>query len=501
MRGHAHGEIFNENGTMINISPVKEGFDKEGLATAVATYGRLFTAAGRNMGDDVKQWLLYLYGPTDLDGDDTTGEANDAKKKFDMLRKIIIKLNTECLEIVATLNLPWDSRRGMLPGKLVVKQKLIGDAVERREVILEKYRCDRVVKEFESLHPPTLWQCPTCFTDTPQWDFVLNECCGKATCTSCARCEELSSYPFYDHVTTIDNIQVVKGIDSAHELKDIDSIGSIQDVKDIEKFEDTNNVMAQHSMGVHCLKRQGSFRRDVKEGSTLIHLAAEQGIGTAAHELALLYDGCDGLIKDGTRVVRHTEEAAWTGFPLAQWRMAELIMTGRFGVRKDEKEVIKYLTLAAQGGCELAQGHLGAKFVETGQLERAKYWLEKATRAENFEIRAKYQPALAGTIVNLTTRVYWSRHGLCRPIFEEGPSHSPKEAETHKVVKKSEGHGTDLQRAESIRGQEQKNNCYPWSPEVETAARIVAYWKGRRLFLRLHGGSPRDCRTMNSRGF
>jgi len=506
---------------MINISPDR-GFNKKGLAAAVAAYRRLFTAAGRNMGNDVKQWLLYLYGPTDVDGDDATGEADDVKEKVDELLKLIIKLNTECLVIVATLKPPWDSRRGILPDKLVVKQKLIGDAVERREVILEKYRCDRVVKEFESLHPPTLCQCPTCFTDTPQWDFAFNECCGKAACNSCIRCGELSSCPLCGRGRTINNIQEVKGIDnlqdvkcidSVQKVKDTDSIDSIQDVKDIKKIEDINNAMAQHSMGKYCLKGKGPFRGDVKGGLKFIHLAAEQGISVAIHELALLYDGCDGVTTDGEKVVRYTKEAAWTGLPLAQWRMAELLMTGRFGVRKDEKESIKYLTLAAQCGCEIAQGHLGMKFVATGQLERAKYWLEKATRAEDFEIRANNQPALVRIIVNLSTRVYWSRHGLSRSRFEERPSHSPKEkkkkkkkksrktALLRKAVKKVEVHGIDLQRTEDMCIQEDNSGCYPWFLQLETAARIVTYWKGRHLLLKLQGGATGNCMTMNSYGF
>lgn len=510
---------MKKNGTMISISPDKEGFEKEGLATAVAAYGRIFTATGRNMGDDVKQWLLYLYGPTDLDGDGATGEANDAKEKFDMLRKIIIKLNQECLDIISSLKFPWDAQRGILPDELVAKQKLIGDAVERREAILEKYRCDRVVREFESLHPPTLWECPTCFTDAPQWDFAFNECCGKATCNSCSRYGELSGCPLCRHTTTIDNIREVNDTDNIHDANKVSSINSIQDVKDITKFEDTNSATAQHSMGIYLLNGQGPFHRDVKEGQKMTLTNDEQGISTATHELALIHDGCDGIITDGEKVVRYTEEAARTGFPLAQWRMAELLMTGRFGARKDENEVIKYLTLAAQGGCEIAQGHLGSKFVATGQLERAKYWLEKATRAENFEIRSKYQTALAGIVVNLATKVYWSRHGLCRPTFEERPSNPPQEKDGkkkiknekpmallkmvvkrgerkpmalfRKIAKKADGRVTGSQRTENICKKQQKYSCYPWSPQLETATRIVTYWKSRRLFLKLQASTPR----------
>jgi len=189
-------------------------------------------------------------------------------------------------------------------------------------------------------------------------------------------------------------------------------------------------------------------------------------------------------------------------------------------------------------------------------LERAKYWLEKATRAEKFEIRLKNQPALAGVIVNLATRVYWSRHVLCRSRFEEKPSHPPKKKKTkkrkaltllqnnvkkaeghgadlqlttrvsslhhgpyrsrfeerprhaykkqqrtkrksmallQKAVKKAEGHGTDSQRAEHLCEEEQKDNRqYTWLPQLETAARIVTYWKERRLLFQLQGG------TMNS---
>ena len=103
--------------------------------------------------------------------------------------------------------------------------------------------------------------------------------------------------------------------------------------------------------------QSGDFLTALKEWKPL----AERGHSSAQNNLGLMYDDGTGVPQDNKEAVKWYTLAVEQGFVLAQYNLALLYENGQ-GVPQDYKEAIRLYTLAAGQGYAMAQTELGSMY-------------------------------------------------------------------------------------------------------------------------------------------
>jgi TPR repeat protein len=116
----------------------------------------------------------------------------------------------------------------------------------------------------------------------------------------------------------------------------------------------------------HHPEGSGGPRKDDREATRLLKLAAAQGNAEAQSKLGVFYGlGRGGLQKDDSEAARLFKLSADQGNPKGQYNLALFYHAGRGGLQKDEREAARLFKLAA------AQGHVEAQKALKGIAPRA----------------------------------------------------------------------------------------------------------------------------------
>lgn len=123
--------------------------------------------------------------------------------------------------------------------------------------------------------------------------------------------------------------------------------------------------------------------KNYREAMRLYKPLAEQGDAEAAFYVGRMYEKGDGVRKDEREVVKWYRKSAEGGYAPAQYRVAVGYAYGFAGLPKDQDEATKWLRRSAEGGHKKAQKILGKAYAE-GRFglpvdqKQAEYWSQKA---------------------------------------------------------------------------------------------------------------------------
>ena len=93
----------------------------------------------------------------------------------------------------------------------------------------------------------------------------------------------------------------------------------------------------------------------------LIKPLADQGYAEAQHNLGVMYQFAEGMIKDDKEAVRWYRKAADQGIAYAQYNLGNMYDEGK-GIEQNDKEAVKWYRKAADQGFANAQTNLGWKY-------------------------------------------------------------------------------------------------------------------------------------------
>lgn len=123
--------------------------------------------------------------------------------------------------------------------------------------------------------------------------------------------------------------------------------------------------------------------KNFREAMRLYKPLAEQGDAEAAYYVGRMYEKGEGVRKDEREVVRWYLKSADGGYAPAQYRVAVGYAYGLAGLPKDQDEAMKWLRRSAEGGHKKAQKILSRAYAE-GRFglpvdqKQADYWSQKA---------------------------------------------------------------------------------------------------------------------------
>jgi TPR repeat protein len=277
-------------------------------------------------------------------------------------------------------------------------QKLLGEAIEERERILEEQRVQEVVSEWKRTAPELNidnenLECPICLeylpldgtTKSPNGEFIYHKravCCGKRFCQPCERefantCRREQRDPTCPLcrapivTTTFANL-----------------------LYHAEK----GKTWAQGTVGSAYRYGNNEAPKDISKALSWHRRAAEKGNPHSQMVLADIYViGEEGVPKSMKQAQKWFRAAAERGTETAQYLV---------GVMNRD---VRYLTLAAAQGHTHAQCELGeviraerSTFPSEARTERAIYWFEKAAKRGHQES----QILLSSTLLSLAYARY-----------------------------------------------------------------------------------------------
>jgi uncharacterized protein len=123
--------------------------------------------------------------------------------------------------------------------------------------------------------------------------------------------------------------------------------------------------------------------KNYREAMRLYKPLAAQGDSEAAYYVARMYEKGEGVRKDEREVVKWYRKSADGGYAPAQYRVAVGYAYGFAGLPKDQDEATKWLRRSAEGGHKKAQKILSKAYAE-GRFglpvdqKQAEYWAQKA---------------------------------------------------------------------------------------------------------------------------
>lgn len=140
-------------------------------------------------------------------------------------------------------------------------------------------------------------------------------------------------------------------------------------------FSSSASFAADFTDGMQCYS-SGDYGCAVKQWQT----SANQGIGQAQYNLALLYGQGRGTERDAAKAAQLLESAANMGIVQAQYNLALAYLQGN-GVPKDEDKAISWFQKAADLGDPNAANNLGTILESRKDYENALKWYTKAAEA------------------------------------------------------------------------------------------------------------------------
>ena len=272
------------------------------------------------------------------------------------------------------------------------------DYIEKQ---LEKERMNAVLAKHEELNPPYLIECPICLEDVrvkSRYSVQFLGCCGKSICWTCAQSKE------GQEMTTCPMCRSPK-----------DGTYNERFMKKLKKSADRGIASAQFLLSAYYLgfavPEQGPT--NIKEGISLIQLAAEQGDPSALTQLTHFHQlGLFGLERSPEIENTMTTKAANAGFCMAQASLAF-----SYSAEEDYTMAVAYATLACRSISHENMKHpaqlLGTFFyLGVGGLEKnlylARFYLELAQRFSTGNMTNHL--ILAKTLLELSEKNYGTRY-------------------------------------------------------------------------------------------
>lgn len=133
-----------------------------------------------------------------------------------------------------------------------------------------------------------------------------------------------------------------------------------------------------HSEMVEVLKAYGVHKMGQYDQAFDAWMAlARKGNAQGILNVANLYAEGKGVEKDLKKAAQWYQKGADQGDPHCLYRLALAYDQG-FGLDTDPSKAAQYYELAASGGATDAQIHLATALIEAGDIEKARYWLQRA---------------------------------------------------------------------------------------------------------------------------
>lgn len=129
-------------------------------------------------------------------------------------------------------------------------------------------------------------------------------------------------------------------------------------------------VEVLNAYGVH---KMGQYDKAFDAWMALARKGNAQGILNVAN----LYAEGKGVKQDLKKAAQWYQKGADQGDPHCLYRVAVAYEKG-LGVEADSAKAAKYFDLAASAGATDAQIHLATAFIKTGDIDKARYWLQRA---------------------------------------------------------------------------------------------------------------------------
>jgi hypothetical protein len=90
--------------------------------------------------------------------------------------------------------------------------------------------------------------------------------------------------------------------------------------------------------------------KDVPKGVEMLDRAAKAGQANAAFRLGKLYEDGDGVPRDANKALGYYLQAAKAGVATAQYNLGAMYVSARNGIKRDYKEGLAWLIIAARNG-------------------------------------------------------------------------------------------------------------------------------------------------------
>jgi TPR repeat protein len=90
--------------------------------------------------------------------------------------------------------------------------------------------------------------------------------------------------------------------------------------------------------------------KDVPKGVEMLERAAKAGQANAAFRLGKLYEDGDGVPRDASKALDYYLQAAKAGVATAQYNLGAMYVSARNGIKRDYKEGLAWLIIAARNG-------------------------------------------------------------------------------------------------------------------------------------------------------
>eukprot|EP00571_Detonula_confervacea_P006055 CAMPEP_0172313880 /NCGR_PEP_ID=MMETSP1058-20130122/21177_1 /TAXON_ID=83371 /ORGANISM="Detonula confervacea, Strain CCMP 353" /LENGTH=402 /DNA_ID=CAMNT_0013027605 /DNA_START=53 /DNA_END=1262 /DNA_ORIENTATION=+ len=256
------------------------------------------------------------------------------------------------------------------------EQKKLGEKEMEIELMIEEERKNKVVREYEELHPPVEESCPICLEDirihsTASVCYYYS-CCGNWTCKDCSipqiEAGKLRSCPLCRE-PIMESLRVYN--------------------RSLEKCVERGQAWAQFQLGYKHQAGEVGGRVDMKKAIALNNLSAEQSHPPALSFLSGLYQkGVPGVIKKNpSKSTSLMKKAADAGDFSAQANYAAICFQGQNGKKVDCSQAAHYATLASYYNkkCHVANAILGFLFLNgnggLGQSANlATHYLETAVK-------------------------------------------------------------------------------------------------------------------------
>ena len=123
--------------------------------------------------------------------------------------------------------------------------------------------------------------------------------------------------------------------------------------------------------------------KNFREAMRIYRPLAEKGDAEAQYYVGRMYEKGEGVRKDEREVVKWYHRSAEGGYAAAQYRLAVGYAFGLAGLSRNQDEAAKWLHKAAEGGHKKAQRYLGRAYAEgrfglPTDRKRAEYWSQRA---------------------------------------------------------------------------------------------------------------------------
>ncbi len=152
----------------------------------------------------------------------------------------------------------------------------------------------------------------------------------------------------------------------------------------LEKAEAQGVITSQYNLGIVY----EANLHDYQKAAYWYEKAAKRGDAGAQNALGSLYSNGKGIPKNEHKALYWVNLSAEKGHVPAYTSLGIIYEYG-YGVKADIEKAFDYYQKAAEAGEPVAQTNLANIYYRSGNLERAKYWLEKAAQQNN-ELATKH---------------------------------------------------------------------------------------------------------------